>query len=142
MEFTLKTVTVKVSESGATAGCPEEAEAILRSIFSDLDSDREHFVLLSMDSKNKVRGFKVVATGGETSAIVDTRIVFRDALALGAVGIVVAHNHPSGDTAPSPEDRALTSRLNAAGDIIGISLRDHLVLGDGRAFSFRREGLL
>lgn len=142
--YTLKTVRIsQVAESIGSVGDPNEAVALLRAVFATLDEDREHFVILALDAKNTARGFKAVATGGMSAGCVDPKTVFRDALALGAYALVVAHNHPSGDPMPSPEDKAVTKRLCEGGQLLGMPVRDHIVLGDaGRFFSFRREGLM
>lgn len=142
--YTLRTVRISaVAESIGSAGGPDEAISVLRAVFATLDGDREHFVVLALDAKNAVRGFKTCATGGQSASCIDPKTIFRDALALGAAALIVAHNHPSGDPAPSPEDRAITSRLSSGGELLGIPIRDHIVLGDaGRWFSFRREGLI
>lgn len=142
--YTLKTVRIgRVAESIGSAGDPSEAVTILRAIFATLDEDREHFVILALDARNAARGFKACATGGMSAGCIDPKTIFRDALALGAFALVVAHNHPSGDPAPSPEDRAVTKRLHDGGEMLALPIRDHIVLGDGgRYFSFRREGLM
>lgn len=144
MNYTLKTVRIpRVSEAIGSAGDPDEAVSLLRAVFATLDGDREHFVILALDAKNAARGFKAVATGGMSAGCVDPRTVFRDALALGAFALIVAHNHPSGDPMPSAEDKAVTKRLCEGGALLGVPIRDHIVLGDaGRYFSFRREGLM
>jgi len=142
--YTLRTVRIgSVAESIGAAGGPDEAVAVLRAVFATLDADREHFVILALDAKNAARGYKACATGGMSAGCIDPKTIFRDALALGAYALVVAHNHPSGDPMPSTEDKATTRRLCEGGVLLGMPIRDHIVLGDaGRYFSFRREGLM
>lgn len=142
--YTLRTVRIAaVAEAIGSAGGPDEALGVLRAVFATLDADREHFVILALDAKNAVRGFKTCATGGQSMSCIDPKTLFRDALALGAAALIVAHNHPSGDPAPSPEDKATTKQLCEGGALLGMPIRDHIVLGDGgRYFSFRREGLM
>jgi DNA repair protein RadC len=143
--YKLKTFQVElVAQESAPrmkAGSPAIAAGILRPIFAGLDADREHMVVLALDQKLKAIGFKVCASGGMTEADVDPKTVFRAGLALGAVCLVVAHNHPSGDPTPSAEDVALTQALKTAGDMIGMKVQDHIILGRGNRFhSFRDSG--
>lgn len=143
--YRLRTVSF-VSESrtdlGTAANNPPATAAILRSIFATLDADREHFVLLVLNTKNRVTGFKVCATGGMDLATVDRRTILRDALTLGAARFIVAHNHPSGDPEPSPEDLSCAKALAEGGRAIGCQLVDALVLGHDRYVSFHERGLL
>ena len=81
-----------------------------------------------------------VSVGGLDSSIVHPREVFKDAIAISAASIVVAHNHPSGDPTPSTEDRHVTARLVEAGQILGIDVLDHLVIGNGRWVSLKEQG--
>jgi DNA repair protein RadC len=114
VSYRLRTVTLKLGEPpAAKIGSPENALAFLRPIYADLDGDREHFVFLALDTQNGVRGYKVVATGGQAASVVDAKTLFRDALLLGAAAIVIAHNHPSGD--PTPESRRPTAHTPAFG---------------------------
>ncbi len=108
------------------------------------DVDREHFVVLLLNRKNQVIGLHTVSIGSVTASIVHPREVYKVAILANATAIICGHNHPSGDPAPSQEDRALTSRLVEAGEILGIEVLDHIIVGDGsqRYFSFADEGLL
>lgn len=105
--------------------------------------DREHFVALYLNTKNRPVGYQVISVGTLTAALVHPREVFKAAILSNANAVVVAHNHPSGDPTPSREDREITRRLKEAGQILGIELLDHLVIGhDGRYTSFRERALL
>jgi len=104
--------------------------------------DREHVVTLALDGKNRVLGFEIVSIGTLTASLVHPREVFKAAILANAAAIIVAHNHPSGDPTPSAEDRAITQRLKDAGELLGIRLLDHVVLGDGRYHSFADAGEL
>jgi DNA repair protein RadC len=115
-----------------------DAAALLRPLFEGLD--REQFAVLLLDAKHRPIGMNVVALGSLTATIVHPREVFRAAVALPAAAVILAHNHPSGDPAPSAEDGDITKRLRAAGDILGIPVLDHVVLGDGCHFSFCDSG--
>jgi DNA repair protein RadC len=136
-------IRLRVAEPLGTASSPLEAVTILRAIFATLDADREHFVILALDAQNHVLGFKVVATGGATSTNVDAKTLFRDALLLGAVSLILAHNHPSGDPRPSRDDIALTRKLVDGGKLLDIVVRDHIVVGAGSAYvSLQERGLI
>jgi len=104
--------------------------------------DREMFVALLLDGKNQVLGFNVVSIGSLTAALVHPREVFKPAILSSAASLILVHNHPSGDPEPSAEDRAITDRLRHAGDLIGIKILDHVVVGDGRFTSFAEKQLL
>lgn len=100
----------------------------------------EKFVVILLNTKNRIIRVKQIAEGSLSSAVVHPREVFAPAVAAHAASILVAHNHPSGDPYPSTEDRRLTQSLEEAGDILGIPLLDHLVIGDGRYYSFKEHG--
>ena len=100
----------------------------------------EKFVVLLLNTKNRVIKTEQIAEGSLTSAIVHPREVFAPAVVAHAACILVAHNHPSGDPHPSAEDRNLTHALEEAGNILGIPLLDHLVIGDGCYYSFKEHG--
>lgn len=104
--------------------------------------DREVLWRIDINARNAVMHYEVVSIGTATASLVHPREVFRAAIAAGACGIVLAHFHPSGDPTPSPEDRTTTARIRQAGQILGITLLDHVILSDGRFFSFREQGLL
>lgn len=140
----LKTFQVVAEDILGYPACvtPRFAESILRSILSTLDDNQEHFILLSLNSKGKVIGYKVISSGTENSTLVNPSMVYRAALVLGGTSIVCAHNHPSGDPRPSEADENLTERLARSGDIIGIPLSDHIIIGFDSIYSFRNEGTL
>ena len=106
--------------------------------------DREHFVVVLLDQKNQIIGLNTVSMGSLTASVVHPREVFKPAILSNAASIVCGHNHPSSDPLPSREDRALTTRLVEAGKLLGISVLDHIIIGDGTSayFSFADEGLL
>ena len=114
------------------------AAKALRPFFAGLD--REQFLVCCLDAKNAVIGVNVVSIGSLTLSIVHPREVFKPAILLNACAIICAHNHPSGDPSPSPEDRQLTKRLRQAAEMLGITLLDHIVLGDDRTHSFADQG--
>jgi DNA repair protein RadC len=102
----------------------------------------EVFYLIALDSQSQVLGVVEVTRGLANSSLVHPREVFRVAIALGALGVIVAHNHPSGDPTPSADDRAVTRQLVDAGRILDIPVYDHVVLGGERYVSFAEAGLL
>jgi DNA repair protein RadC len=119
---------------------PVDAASLLMPPFGSRQA--EHFGALLLDSKHRVIRTVIVAMGTLNSTIVEPRDVFREAMLNAAAAIVVFHNHPSGDPSPSPDDIALTRRLATAGDLLGITVVDHIVLGDARYCSLREMGEL
>ncbi|MGI8905375.1 MAG: RadC family protein [Candidatus Sumerlaeaceae bacterium] len=103
---------------------------------------QEEFVLLALNTKNKIQREFSISVGTLNASIVHPRDVFKPALAEAAAGVVFVHNHPSGDPSPSPEDHALTRRLVEAGNILGIKVLDHVIVGAQRYYSFADEGML
>ena len=116
--------------------------AFARALLDTMDANQEHFIILAMDTKNKVVGFKKLHSGGISSSIVDPNLVFRAALALDANSICAVHNHPSGNPLPSSEDRAITERLHKGGMILKIKLLDHIIIGTDDYYSFADAGFL
>lgn len=102
----------------------------------------ETFGLLALDVRRRLRRETVVSVGCLTSSLVHPREVFREALVSRAAGLILFHNHPSGDPEPSAEDVGLTRRLAQAGQLMGIEVLDHLVLGAGRFVSLKERGAL
>jgi DNA repair protein RadC len=117
---------------------PKHTVAYLMPAFGGRASEQFGAVLL--DTKYRVIRTALVATGTLNTTIVEPRDVYREATMGGAFAVIVFHNHPSGDPAPSPDDVELTKRLKAAGELMGIDLVDHVILGDGRYFSFKETG--
>jgi DNA repair protein RadC len=105
------------------------------------DRDREAFVVLLLNVKHRVIAEEVVSIGILDSSLIHPREVFKAAVAGSAAGIIVAHNHPSGDPKPSAQDAGVTKRLRKAGEILGIPVVDHVIVGStGAHFSFREGG--
>lgn len=152
VQFTLKTFTVRDPHEPDGAilhkeGFPlRDSESVARyarnSVYEMNDADKEHFVLLALNNKNRVIGFKVISTGSLTASLVHPREVYRAALYFDAAAVIFLHNHPSGDPAPSPEDIEITKRLKECGDLFGIRVLDHIVLGHDRHWSFSDKGML
>jgi RadC-like JAB domain len=102
--------------------------------------DKEHLVCFCLDTRYRLKSFSLVSIGSLNETIAECREIFRPAVADAAFAIIVAHNHPSGDPSPSHGDRALTRRIYSAGELLGIKLLDHIIVGDNRCFSFHGEG--
>lgn len=106
------------------------------------DADRESFYALHLDVRHRVVDIDKVATGGMVSVEVHPREVFRGALLSGATAIIAVHNHPSGSSEASRQDIELTKRLRAVGELVGIPILDHVIVGSGGCASLAAEGLL
>ena len=100
----------------------------------------EHFGLVLLDVRCRVIRTALLSVGTIDATTVHPREVFREAAVAGASSVVLFHNHPSGDPAPSPDDVRLTARLVRAGEVMGIDVIDHLILADDRYYSFRESG--
>jgi DNA repair protein RadC len=118
---------------------PQEVYRTFRERYEKLD--REEFLVVLLDNKNRMVGYNVVSTGSLTAAVVHPREVFKAAVLANAASIILCHGHPSGDPAPSKEDIDITSRLRKAGEMMGIKVLDHVIIGEGQYFSFCTEGM-
>ena len=98
--------------------------------------------MLFLDTKNRLIADEAQARGTVNHTPVYPREVVKRALELGATALILVHNHPSGDPTPSRADIEMTAEVKAAAGVLGIVLHDHLIIGNGRQLSFRREGLL
>ena len=105
------------------------------------DRRREHFVVIFLNARNQVIKKEEVAVGTLNASLVHPREVFYGAIGSSAAGVILAHNHPSGDITPSGEDIELTRRMVDAGEIIGIEVLDHIVLGKDRFLSMKEAEL-
>lgn len=104
--------------------------------------EQEQVCCMMLDSGTHLLGECILSKGTVNSSLISPREIFLEALRHHAVGIILVHNHPSGDPSPSRDDYALTERIQKAGDLLGISLMDHIVIGDHRYYSFAEEGVL
>lgn len=127
---------------------PKEENYALRSpkdVFNLLEPDfryeqKEHFICLFLNTKNRLIFKEVISVGSLNAAIVHPREVFHAAIRRSSASLICAHNHPSGDPEPSIEDVNLTKRLIAAGEIIGIEVLDHVIIGSNRFYSLKEHG--
>ena len=104
------------------------------------DEPGEVFGMLCLTTKHRVIAYHEVSRGTLDSTLVHPREVFKAALLSNAAAVIVCHNHPSGDPTPTIDDTNVTQRLVAAGDLLGIPVLDHIVVVDGRYFSFKERG--
>ncbi len=104
------------------------------------DMRQEHFLVLYLNQSNHALKVECISSGGTTRVIADPKIIFKNALNLGATCIILGHNHPSGNPRPSNDDRHLTQKLIAAGKLLDIAVLDHIIIGNERYYSFRDHG--
>jgi len=102
----------------------------------------EVFIVFMLTNKNRIIGYHEVARGGLSACAMTPSEVYRAAISSAAAAVVVVHNHPSGQTTPSSEDIAFTRRLKKAGELLGINLLDHVIIGEDEFFSFIDAGML
>jgi DNA repair protein RadC len=125
---------------------PEIVAKIFKTILdseSDMDKDKEHFWVMGLKSNNRVKFIELVSVGILNASLVHPREVFRPCIIRPVASIIIVHNHPSGDTAPSNEDKIITRRLVEVGLLLDLPIIDHLVLGDdGDYYSFKEESLI
>lgn len=117
-------------------------ELILQKWEQDRIEMQEEVKVLLLNRNNKVLGIYALAKGGITSCVVDVRIILAVALKALATGIILVHNHPSGNLQPSTDDKKITEQLNSSCKLMGITLLDHLIITKDDYFSFADEGLL
>jgi DNA repair protein RadC len=124
-----------------TVKSPDDVASLCRKLMEDHDT--EIFLVFMLDIKNRVTGYFEAGRGGVGQCPVDPMLVFRAAVVQGAAAIIVAHNHPTGDPTPSADDIALTKRLVSGGELLGVHVLDHLIIGsDDLTESFAEKGLL
>lgn len=104
--------------------------------------DREVVIVIYLTNKNKVKDIEFLSKGARTKSLIDVPLVLRDALLLNAFGIIIAHNHPSGDVEPSVEDIEIAKRLKEACAIVGLAFLDSIIFGGGKYISLKEKGLL
>jgi DNA repair protein RadC len=119
---------------------PQDVVRHFRLLFKD--QVRERFIVLWLNSANRVTGFEIVTEGILNSSLVHPREVFRGAIVATCAAIIIAHNHPSGNTIPSREDLNITKQIKEAGQIIGIPLHDHIIFAEDKFYSFAEQGII
>lgn len=148
----VKAITIKAALELArrlamAPGMTEGAISLSREVYERLhnyflDRRKEQFLVLLLNSKNRVLRQVVVTEGILNQSLVHPREAFQEAIRDSASAVIFVHNHPSGDPTPSQDDRLITQRLVKAGDVVGIRVLDHVIIGRGGYFSFADEGLL
>jgi DNA repair protein RadC len=123
---------------------PDDAARLATEFVKACDDDKEHFWVVLLNQKHHYLMHTEVSMGSQSAALVHPREVYGPAVREGAAVVVLVHNHPSGNPAPSSEDRQLTARLKECGTLLGIEILDHVIVGNGtgRWFSFRDVGEL
>ncbi|MBN1057075.1 JAB domain-containing protein [Clostridium botulinum] len=119
---------------------PIEAVNLLRNLLEDCD--REKMLVCCLNTKNEPTNISVVSIGSLNSSIVHPREVFKTAIVSNSASILIAHNHPSGNTTPSKEDINITERIKKSGEIIGIKMIDHIIIGENSYISLKEEGII
>ena len=118
---------------------PADAAALLMGEMAHLE--QEHLRLLLLDTKNRVLATPTVYQGNINTMVVRIAELFREAIRHNSSGFIVAHNHPSGDPTPSPEDVQMTRQIVQAGELLGVEVLDHVIIGNGRFVSLKERGL-
>jgi len=110
----------------------KDAYSFLKDLYNENEKDylEESFLLL-LNRRNGIIGWRKLSSGGTSGCIIDPKLVFTIALKTGASGIILSHNHPSGNTEPSNSDKKITRQLADAGKLLGIPVLDHIIIGDG-----------
>lgn len=137
IKYKLKKVESEVVGLEAT-----DPDAVVQ-LFSDLRNDsKEKLIAISLDARNKILCFEVVAIGSVDTISLRPGELFRTAIVFNAISVIAVHNHPSGDPKPTQADRDFTKKLEAAAGTLGIQFLDHIIVGADGYFSFASEGLL
>lgn len=118
---------------------PEDAAEIMRSFIGN--SDREHLILICMNSKNEPTHIQTLSIGSINKMMVHPREIFKTAILSNANSIMLGHNHPSRDIAPSPEDINVTKRLMLISEMMGILFYDYIIFSDSNTYSIRQHDL-
>lgn len=123
--------------------CSMDVVEILRSFWNkDILEYKEEFYVLILSRANKVRGYHKISEGGASATLVDPKMIFSVALKCNACAVILAHNHPSGNTKPSQSDIDLTKKIKEGGKILEISVLDHIILTSENYYSFADEGVM
>ena len=120
---------------------PNDIFNIAQNVIRGNEYAEENLWLITLDIKNNITGIFTVSTGSLNSSIVHPREIFKRAVLQNAASIIICHNHPSGDPAPSQEDIDTTKRIYDAGKILGIELLDHVIIGDNKYTSLKEKGV-
>lgn len=154
MELPLHTITMNKGKLAASyshtmpaANRPKitnsrDAYELLTPLFDGIIDYKERFILLLLNRANKVLGYVLVSEGGVTGTVVDPKIVFQHALMTNATGLVLCHNHPSGQLTPSAQDTEITAKLKQGAKMLDMQILDHIILTEESYYSFADNSLL
>lgn len=120
--------------------CPQEAYVVLKHQLAW--EDREIFATIILDTRNQVLGINTVSVGTLNASLVHPREVFKVPIIMGAANLILAHNHPTCDTTPSREDIELTRRLKQGGELLGIEILDHVIIGGNNFLSMKEAHII
>ncbi len=140
-QYTLKREKVNGIADNILTSNPVDVVEFLRSIHLH-EEEQECLISVVLDARNNIRGYYEVTRGLVDQTLAHSREFFRHSIVSNASGIVMAHNHPSGSIDPSAKDIQLTQNMKKSGEILGIPLMDHIILGDNNYYSFAEEGML
>lgn len=139
-ELGRRTIVVRRQREMKKVRSPEDVAWLMIPEMKGLD--REHFKAILLNTKNGILKIVTVAIGSLNAALVHPREIFKAAVAASAAGLIIVHNHPTGNPEPSREDKDLTERFARCGDLMGIDLVDHIIVGDDSYVSMRERGLV
>ena len=123
---------IRIFKDSGRVTSPKKVTPFLKEFINE---DREFLIVLGLDCKHNVIFREIAGIGTQSEMIVSPREIFRNAITKSCKAIILAHNHPSGDCTPSEEDKEATKRIKRAGEIIGIELLDHIIIGRDKFFS-------
>ncbi len=133
---------VYLKDSNIQVKSAEEVVKVFQDVFAledPIEQDKEHFYVMHLDIRSRVKMVELVTIGGLTSAPVHPRETFRRAVMAGSAAIIIAHNHPSGEPDPSDEDTKLTKHIFEAGKLLGIDMLDHVIFTKDNYWSFKNN---
>lgn len=136
---------IQLKDKQNKVASPQDVNDILQALLmaeDDVDRDKEHFWVFHVDTRHRIKVLELVSLGILNASLVHPREVFTRAIGNRSKAIIIAHNHPSGDTTPSHEDLLITKQLNDAGTLLDIRLLDHLIICGKGYISFKEQGLI
>lgn len=128
------------AESEASNKIKNSFEAYERLLSHISNFQQESFLVMFLNNANRILKIEIISTGGMTGTVADPKIIFKKALNVGATAMILCHNHPSGNINPSQQDDLLTKKFVAAGTLLDITVHDHIIIGEGRYFSYLEQG--
>lgn len=129
----------KMEFQGVVNSPQDAAQLVLRELSL---ADKEHFMIIMLNTKHRVIAKKTISIGHLHASLVHPREMFKEAIRRSSAAVILVHNHPSGDLTPSKDDISTTERLREVGELLGIDVLDHIIIGNNRYLSFREQGLL